>query len=41
MAETIKNSLLIALGELQSIPSGNLVELRRQRLAGYGAFKEG
>ena len=38
---TIKNSLLNTLGELQSVPVGNLIEQRRRRLAGYGAYKEG
>jgi acetyl-CoA carboxylase carboxyl transferase subunit alpha len=41
ISETIKNSLLNTLGELQSVPVGNLVEQRRRRLAGYGAYKEG
>ena len=41
MAETIKNSLLNTLNELQSVPVGNLIEQRRRRLADYGAYKEG
>ena len=41
MAEAIKNSLLNALNELQSMPAGNLVEQRRRRLADYGVYKEG
>jgi len=41
MAEAIKNSLLNALNELQSMPAGNLIERRRRRLADYGVYKEG
>lgn len=41
ISETIKNSLLNTLSEMQSVPVGNLVEQRRRRLAGYGAYKEG
>ena len=41
ISETIKNSLLNTLNELQSVPVGNLIEQRRRRLAGYGAYKEG
>ena len=41
MAEAIKNSLLNALNELQSMPAGNLIERRRRRLADYGVYKDG
>jgi acetyl-CoA carboxylase carboxyl transferase subunit alpha len=41
MADTIKNSLVNILNELQVLPAGNLVEQRRRRLAGYGVYKEG
>ena len=39
-AETIKNTLLDALAELQSLPVDELVAQRRRKLAGYGVFKE-
>ncbi|MBN1239046.1 MAG: acetyl-CoA carboxylase carboxyltransferase subunit alpha [Gammaproteobacteria bacterium] len=41
MAETLKNTLLQALGELQPQPPQQLVAARREKLAGYGQFKEG
>lgn len=41
MAETIKNSLLQALTELQSLPLETLLERRQSRLLAYGDFKEG
>jgi acetyl-CoA carboxylase carboxyl transferase subunit alpha len=41
MAETIKNALLQALADLQSLPLNALLERRQSRLLGYGAFKEG
>ena len=41
MAETIKNSLLQALTELQSLPLDRLLERRQNRLLAYGEFKNG
>lgn len=41
MAETIKNALLQALTELQSLPLEALMEQRQRRLLAYGDFKEG
>ena len=41
MAETIKNALINTLGDLQGLPPETLLERRRQRLLGYGQFKEG
>ncbi len=41
MAETIKNALLQALTELQSLPLETLMEQRQRRLMAYGDFKEG
>ncbi len=41
MAETIKNALLQALTELQSLPLETLLERRQSRLLAYGDFKEG
>ncbi len=41
IAEAVKNSLLQALNELQSLSADVLVEQRRRRLANYGAYKEG
>ena len=41
MAETIKNALLQALTELQSLPIDTLMERRQSRLLAYGDFKEG
>lgn len=41
MAETIKNALLQALTELQSLPLEALMEQRQSRLLAYGDFKEG
>jgi acetyl-CoA carboxylase carboxyl transferase subunit alpha len=40
MAETLKNALLSALAEFKSVPKDQLVERRRQRLAGIGVYKE-
>ncbi len=40
MAEALKNALLHALGELESVPVDELVAARRRKFAGYGAFKE-
>jgi acetyl-CoA carboxylase carboxyl transferase subunit alpha len=41
MAETIKNALLQALTELQSLSLEALMERRQRRLLAYGDFKEG
>lgn len=41
MAETIKNALLQALTELQSLPLDILLERRQSRLLAYGEFKDG
>jgi acetyl-CoA carboxylase carboxyl transferase subunit alpha len=41
MAETLKNTLLQALAELQPRAEDELVTARRAKLAGYGVFKEG
>jgi len=41
MAETIKNALLQALTELQSLPLEILLERRQSRLLAYGEFKDG
>ena len=41
MGETVKNALIQALTELQSLPLASLLEQRRRRLATYGEFKEG
>jgi acetyl-CoA carboxylase carboxyl transferase subunit alpha len=41
MAETLKNTLLQALAELQPKTPEQLVTARRTKLAGYGVFKEG
>jgi len=41
MAETIKNALLQALSELQSLPLEALMARRQSRLLAYGDFKEG
>jgi acetyl-CoA carboxylase carboxyl transferase subunit alpha len=40
MAETMKNSLLQALTELQSLSLETLMEQRQRRLLAYGEFKE-
>jgi len=39
-AEVIRNALIKALDELDSIPADQLLENRQKRLAGFGAFKE-
>jgi acetyl-CoA carboxylase carboxyl transferase subunit alpha len=39
-AEVIRNALIKALDELESVPAGQLLENRHRRLAGFGAFKE-
>ncbi len=41
MAETVKNALLSALSEVQSLSAEQLVEHRRNRLDAYGVYKEG
>lgn len=41
MTETIKNALLQALTELQSLPLDILLERRQSRLLAYGEFKDG
>ncbi len=41
MAETMKNALLQALTELQSLSLEELMERRQHRLMAYGDFKEG
>ncbi len=41
MAETMKNALLQALTELQSLSLEELMERRQHRLLAYGDFKEG
>ena len=41
MAETVKNALLSALSEVQSLSAEQLVETRRNRLGAYGVYKEG
>jgi len=40
MAEIVKNALLHALTELQSLPLDTLLERRHRRLLDYGTFKE-
>jgi acetyl-CoA carboxylase carboxyl transferase subunit alpha len=40
-AETVKNALLSAVAQLQAVPVDELVAQRRQRVAGYGVYKEG
>ncbi len=40
MAETLKNTLIQALADLQALPEEELVANRRRRLAGYGVYKE-
>jgi acetyl-CoA carboxylase carboxyl transferase subunit alpha len=40
MAETLKNALLQALTELQSLPLDTLLERRHRRLLDYGTYKE-
>ena len=39
-AEVIRNALIKALDELETVPAGQLLENRHKRLAGFGAFKE-
>ncbi len=41
MAETVKNALLSALSEVQSLSAEQLVEHRRSRFSAYGVYKEG
>jgi len=41
MADSVKNALLNALAEVQTLPSDQLIEQRRNRLASYGAYNEG
>ena len=41
MAESVKNALLHALEEVKALPVDSLLAERRQRLAGYGVFREG
>ena len=41
MAETVKNALLSALSEVQSLSAEQLVEHRRSRFNAYGVYKEG
>ena len=40
MAEVIRNALLKSIDELDGLPIEELLELRQQRLAGFGQFKE-
>jgi acetyl-CoA carboxylase carboxyl transferase subunit alpha len=40
MADTLKQSLLQTLDKLKSIPLDTLLAQRRERLAGYGVFRE-
>jgi acetyl-CoA carboxylase carboxyl transferase subunit alpha len=39
-AETLKNALISAIDEFRSMPVGELIARRRQRLAAVGAFRE-
>jgi len=41
MGETIKNALLQALADLQSLSADALIARRQERLLGYGEFKDG
>jgi len=41
MAEAIKNTLLQALSELQSLSTDELIARRRERLMAFGMYKEG
>jgi acetyl-CoA carboxylase carboxyl transferase subunit alpha len=41
MAETMKNTLVEALAELESLSPQELVAQRRRKLASYGVYKEG
>jgi len=40
-ADALKNSLLTALSEVQSLSTEQLLDQRRRRLAAYGAYSEG
>lgn len=40
-AETLKNALIAALAELRGLSVDELVSRRRQRVAGFGVYKEG
>jgi len=40
MAEVIRNALLKSIDEVENLPIEELLELRQQRLAGFGHFKE-
>jgi len=40
MAEVIRNALLKSIDEVDNLPIEELLELRQQRLAGFGHFKE-
>ena len=40
MAEVIRNALLKSIDEVDGLPIEELLELRQQRLAGFGHFKE-
>lgn len=39
-AETLKNALVAAVAELETLPADELVRRRRERLAGIGVYKE-
>ncbi|MFO7286132.1 MAG: acetyl-CoA carboxylase carboxyltransferase subunit alpha [Gammaproteobacteria bacterium] len=41
MAETLKNALIQSLADLDALDADTLVRKRREKLAGYGVFKEG
>ena len=41
MAEVAKNALLNAINELQVLSPDSLIDQRRNKLASYGAYKEG
>ena len=41
MAESVKNALLSALSEIQTLSAQQLIEQRRNRLSTYGVFSEG
>jgi acetyl-CoA carboxylase carboxyl transferase subunit alpha len=41
MAETLKNALIEAQTDLQTLSTDTLLRQRRERLAGYGVYKEG
>lgn len=40
MAEVIRNALLKNIDEVEGLPTEELLDLRQQRLAGFGQFKE-